>query len=148
MKCSQPRPVFELVAPSPFPTTTTIAPQAPPFLFAFNVPLVEFIWFRSLPCMSTNPWPTSRVPDGIAWCCSTLRVNLIQFSLHLMQITEFAFGKIHPYNKTSSTVYSYCDTGSCCSFTNTTLHIDLPVWTKHLELWFVSPKTLFLFSIV
>ena len=23
-------------------------------------------------CMSTNRWPTSCIPDGIAWCCSML----------------------------------------------------------------------------
>ena len=28
------------------------------------------LWFGSLSCMSTNPWATSRVSDGIVWYCN------------------------------------------------------------------------------
>ena len=40
--------------------------------------LLMYLWqsllvcFRSLSCMSTNLWPTSRIPDGIVGCCSIL----------------------------------------------------------------------------
>ena len=40
--------------------------------------LLIYLWqnllvcFWSLSCRSTNPWPTSHVSDGIAWCCSML----------------------------------------------------------------------------
>ena len=40
--------------------------------------LLAYIWqsllvcFGPLPCMSTNPWSTSRVPDGITWYCCML----------------------------------------------------------------------------
>ena len=30
------------------------------------------LYFRLLLWMSTKTWPTSRVPDGIAWCCNML----------------------------------------------------------------------------
>ena len=33
MKCPQSRPGFELVSPSPFPTTITVTPGAPPLHF-------------------------------------------------------------------------------------------------------------------
>ena len=91
------------------------------------------VYFGSLSCMSTNPWATSRVPDGIAWYCSTVIGGLIQFALNLVQIFQH-------HNKTCSILYGWCDTEGYSSFTNCSLHIDPPIWAKDFELLFVSPK--------
>ena len=63
------------------------------------------------------------------WVCMmqqyALIANLIQFALHLEQIPDFAIGKspLH-HNRASSMLYSWCDTGGCSSFTNSSQHID------------------------
>ena len=49
MKCSQPRPGFELVSPCPFPTTITITPRAPPKIQVL-VSLCIFFYFHSMVC--------------------------------------------------------------------------------------------------
>ena len=48
--------------------------------------------FGSLSCISTNPWATSYVLDGFTWCCSCVISGLIQFALHLVQISGFGIG--------------------------------------------------------
>ena len=37
-------------------------------------------------------------------------------------------------------LYGWWDTGCCCSFTNSSPHIDPPIWPKDFKCWFVSPK--------
>ena len=59
--------------------------------------------------------------------------SLIQFALHLMQIPDFAISKSPPYhNRDSSLLYGWCDTGGCCSFTDSsstyTLLFDPKIW--------------------
>ena len=54
---------------------------------------------------------------------------------------DLAIGKSHPqHNRAYSKLYSWCDTGGCSAFTNSSLHIDSPIWPKDFELWFISPK--------
>ena len=68
--------------------------------------------------------------------------DLIQFALHLVQISDFAIRKsLQHHNRTSSMLYGWCDTASCCSFTNSSPHIDPPIWLKDFKLWFFSPKS-------
>ena len=80
--------------------------------------------------MNTNPWSTSRISDESVWCCS-----MIHFTLHLVQIPHLA-----PHNRAFYMLYSWCDTGGCSSFTNSSPHIDPPIWLKDFEHGFVSPK--------
>ena len=100
------------------------------------------VYFGSLFYMSTNPWPTSLVPDGIAWCCCMLWcAGLIQFALSLEQIFDFQLTKaLHTIAE-----YPPCFTvgviqRSCSFVTNSSLHIDRTIWPKDFELWFVSIK--------
>ena len=66
---------------------------------------------------------------------------LIQFAFHLVQIPDFAIGKSLPHhNRASCMLYVWCDTGGCSSFTNSLLHIDLPISPKGFELSFINPK--------
>ena len=66
-------------------------------------------------------------------------VVLIQFALHLVQIPHFRIGKssLH-HNRASSMFYGWCDIGGCCSFTNSSLPRDPPIWLKDFNLWFIS----------
>ena len=69
----------------------------------------------------------------------TMIASLIQLTLHLVQILNC--GKTLPlHNRTPSMLYGWCDTGGCCSFTNSSLHINPRNWPNEFELWFVSPK--------
>ena len=67
--------------------------------------------------------------------------SLIQFALHLAQISDFIIGKssLH-HNRASSKPYSWCDIGGCSSFTNFSPHIDPPIRAKNFQFWFVNPK--------
>ena len=98
------------------------------FLFAFNVPLVEFIcmlWviilheYRSLTHKPRSCW------DRV----------MLQFVViaGLFQFVPF-------HHRASSMLYGWCDARICSSFTNSSLHIDPPIWAKDFELWFISPK--------
>ena len=113
--------------------------------------LLMFFWqslqvfFGSLSCMSINPWPTSRVLDGIAWSQYAVIAGLIQFTLQLVQISNSLLIKSSPHtyihhNGASSMLYDWCDTRGCSSFINSLPHIDPPIWPKYFELCFVSPK--------
>ena len=65
----------------------------------------------------------------------------IPFALHQVQIPNYATGKIPlHYNRAFSMFYGWWDTGGCSSFTNSSPHIDPPIWLEVFELWFVSPK--------
>ena len=67
--------------------------------------------------------------------------SLIQFALLLVKLPDFAIGKSPPqHNRFSSMLYGWCDTGGCSSFATSSLLINLPIWLKDFELWFVSPK--------
>ena len=72
--------------------------------------------------------------------------GLIQFALHLMHILDFAIGKspIH-YNIPSSMLYSWCYTGGCSSFMNSSPHIDLPIWVK--DFWDLKQESFYLSSL-
>ena len=51
-----------------------------------------------------------------------------------MQISNFAIGKSSPHhNRTSTVLYGWWDKGGCSSFTNSSLHIDPPIWTQRFR---------------
>ena len=56
-------------------------------------------------------------------------------------IPNFATDKSPPqHNRASSMLFGWCDTGGCSTFTNSSPHIDPPIWPTDFELWFISPK--------
>ena len=68
-------------------------------------------------------------------CCDSwsLTLDLVQFSV-------FVIGQSPPpHNRASFMLPCLCYTGACSSFINSSPHIDLPIWPKDFELWFVSP---------
>ena len=112
------------------------------FLFTFNVLLTEFtsmLWvifyeYKSLTHKLHSRWDCMMIQYAVI-------AGLIQFALHLEQIPIFTIGKNHAHHNTaSSMLYDWCDTGGCSSFTNTSLHIDPPIWPKDFKLGIVSPK--------
>ena len=111
------------------------------FLFVFNVPLAEFASMLWVIILHEYKSLTNKVCSR--WDCVMLQyaliVSLIQFALHLKEIPDFAICNCH-YNRASSMPYVWCDTGGCSSFTNSSLHIDPPIWAKDFKLWFISPK--------
>ena len=112
------------------------------FLFAFNVPLAEFVsmlWvifheYKSLTHKQHSRWYHVMLQY-------TVIADLIQFALHLGQIPGFAISKSPlNHNRASSMLYGWYDTGNYSSFTNSLPHIDPPIWAKDFGLWFVIPK--------
>ena len=100
------------------------------FLFAFNLPLAEFtsmLWFiilheyKPLTHKSPSRWDCVMLHDAVL-------VGLIQFALYLVQIPHFAMGKIPHHNRASSMLYDWYDRGDRSSFTNSSLHLDHPIW--------------------
>ena len=63
-------------------------------------------------------------------------ITVIQFSLHLVQIPDFAIGKIPAthHNKNPSMLYSGWDTDGCISFTNSSLQLNPLILPKDFEL--------------
>ena len=101
----------------------------------------------SLSCMSTNHWPTSQVRLGSydpAVCCNS-RSDPISPSpgtnprLYNRQ-------KSPTHTRASSLLYGWCDTGSYSSFTDSSRHIDPPLWTKDFEFWFIGSKDCSIFQ--
>ena len=101
------------------------------FLFAFNVLLTEFtsmLWviilykYKSLIHKLHSKWNCVMLPYAV-------------ISLHLVQIPNFAFGEnLLLHNTASSMLYSWCDTGGCRSLTNSSLHINPPIWPQNFKL--------------
>ena len=57
--------------------------------------------------------------------------DLIQFVPLLLQIPDFAIDKgPQHYSRTASILYGWCDTGGSSSYTNSSPHIDSPIWPK------------------
>ena len=83
----------------------------------------------------------SRVSSCVFWLTGSFSTALLFESFHWLGHWPLCF---FPPSSVSSTtlsmLYSWCDTRSCCSFTNSSPHIDPPIWPKDLELWFISPK--------
>ena len=80
------------------------------------------------------------------WNCVMLQnaviTGFIQFTLHLVQILNFAIGKSPTHhNWAYFMLYSWSDWESCSSFTNSLPHIDPCIWPKDFELWFISSKS-------
>ena len=85
-----------------------------PFLFVFNVLLAEFtsmLWviilhgYKSLSHKLHSKWDHEILLYAVI-------ASLIQFTLHLVQISNFAIGKSPPHhNSVSSMLYDLCGTG-------------------------------------
>ena len=43
--------------------------------------------------------------------------------------------------RASSMLYDWWDTGGCSSITNSSLHIEGPIWSQRFRTFFVSPKS-------
>ena len=107
------------------------------FFFAFNEPLAEFTWMLWIIIIHEYKSLTHKL--HFRWDGKMLQyvviTSLIQFALHLVHIPNFAISKCPPHHNTaSSMLYGRCDTEGCCSFTNSLLHIDTPIWAKDFEL--------------
>ena len=109
--------------------------------------LLMYFWqsllvcFRSLSCISTNPWATSCSKwDGVM---QQFAVIANQFAVHLAFQLARAPPHTHTHihhNRASSMLYGWYDTGGCSSFPNSSLHIDLPIWPKDFELCSLNPN--------
>ena len=110
------------------------------FLFTFNGPMAEFtsmLWVIILHDYKSLTHKLCSRRDCVM-LLYTVIVVLIQFALHLVQIPNLTICKSPPHhNRTSS---SWCNTGGCSSFTNSSPHIDPPIYHKDFKLWFVNPK--------
>ena len=96
------------------------------------------VCFESLSCTSTKLWPTSHVPNEMAWCCDSRSDSICSFPGANPRLCNWQKSTQH-LNRGSSMVCGWCDTRSCSSFTNSSPHLNSPIWPKDFELWFVSP---------
>ena len=94
------------------------------FLFSFNEPQAKFtsmLWVIILHQYKSFSHKLIRLNQY------AVIAGLIQLTLHLVQIPYFTIGKCPPhYNRTSSMLYGWCDTGGCSSFSNSLPHIFNP----------------------
>ena len=115
------------------------------FLFTFDVPLAEFksmLWTiilhknKSLTYKPPSRWDRVILQDAVI-------AGLNHFAITLVQIPEFAVHESHTHtlhNEDFTMLNSWCNTGGCNSFSNSSQHIDPTIWAKDFELWFVSQK--------
>ena len=103
----------------------------------FNVLLAEF------PCMLwaiiLHEYKSLAYKPHFRWNHMMLQYSRSD-SLHLVQTPDFAICKAPPPTKIFFMLYSWCDTGGCSSFTNSSPHIAPPIQPKDFELWFFSLK--------
>ena len=103
------------------------------------------IIFNEYKSLSHKPCSQMELCDT-AVCCDSQSDSICSFTWHKSQILQLAKApKIitEPPPCFMVGVIQRVEN----SFTNSLLHIYLPIWFKDFELWFVSPKTLFYCSI-
>ena len=87
--------------------------------------------------MITNLWPPNHVSDAIAWCCSTIG-SPVWFNLPSIK------GKSPTLHLAKANYTPPCVTFGVIQglylFQQLSLHIDLPIWPKDFEFWFVTRK--------
>ena len=110
--------------------------------------LLIYLWqsllvcFRSLSCMSTNPWPQAAFQMGLhdaSLCCDSWSDSIYSSSGANTRLYNWQKFPTHS-NKVSSMLYNWCYTEGCSSFTNSLLLIDPPIWPKDFALWLICPK--------
>ena len=105
--------------------------------------LLMYLWqsllvcFASLSCLCTKP----RLRRDRVMLQYAVIAGLIQFALHLVKIPDPAIGK-SPHTLTEPRLCFMVGMifGSCSFFTNSSPHIDPPIWPKDFELRFVILK--------
>ena len=89
MKCNQPRQGFELVSPCPFPTTITITPRAPPYIYIY----MKSFWV-------SGRWPSSMVSTNLFRSTRARTFPAMKISLIPWYLEQSDFSPLFLYKMT------------------------------------------------